>query len=265
MKIAVQENMLPRDTPQERFALAEELGFEGVEVWGSNVMERLPELKEVLSTVRIPISTICAGYRGSLLSPSYDERRLAMEDIRDRLTAASELGAVGVVVVPIFGPPKLPDLRPLFSSVEELEWKLLIEELKELGRHADDVGAYILLEPLNRYETHFVNRLEQAVRICDEVAMEHVRLMADFFHMNIEEADIAASLREASKYLMHIHLADSNRWLPGFGHTDFKPAFRVLKEIGYEHFMAMECRVPEPKEESLKKSLEYLRGIISQV
>lgn len=265
MKVAVQENLIPRVSLNDKFIMAEELGFEGVEVWGRNIEERVPQLKEALSVSKIPISTICAGYRGSLLGMEYEERRLAINDIKSRLSIAAELGAIGVIVVPIFGKPKLPNLQPLYSSVEELEKRLLLEELKELGKHADDVGAYVLLEPLNRYETHFIRTLKQAVEICEEVAIEHVKLMADFFHMNIEEADIPTSLREASKYLKHVHLADSNRWLPGFGHTDFKSAFKVLREVGYKHYMALECYVPEPKEESLKKSLEYLRGLIRSI
>jgi len=262
MKIAVQENLIPKVSFKDKLIMAEELGFDGVEIWGRNIEERVPELKEALSVSKIPISTICAGYRGSLLGLEFEERRLAIDDIKSRLSIAAELGAVGVIVVPIFGKPKLPNLQPLYSNVEELERELLIEELKELGKHADDVGAYILLEPLNRYETHFIRTLKQAIKICEEVAIDHVKIMADFFHMNIEEADIPTSLKEASKYLRHIHLADSNRWLPGFGHTDFKSAFNVLKEIGYKYYMALECYVPEPKEESLKKSLKYLKSLI---
>ena len=263
MKIAVQENLIPRTSLKDKFIMAEELGFEGVEIWGRNIEERVPQLKEALSVSKIPISTICAGYRGSLLGMDYDERKLAINDIKSRLSIAAELGAIGVIVVPIFGKPKLPNLQPLYSSVEELERDLLIRELKDLGKHADDVGAYILLEPLNRYETHFIRTLRQAIEICEEVAIEHVKIMADFFHMNIEEADIPASLKEASKYLRHIHLADSNRWLPGYGHTDFKSAFETLKEVGYKYYMALECYVPEPKEESLRKSLRYLKTLIS--
>jgi len=262
LKIAVQENLVPAEGFGEKLRVAEELGFEGVEIWGRNLEERLDVLKDAVSTSKIPISTICAGYKGDLLGVSKDERMAAVKDIKFKLTAAAELGAVGLVVVPTFGKPKLPDLYPLYKSVVELERRLLVEELKEIGRHADDVGAYVLLEPLNRYETHFLNRLEQAVEICEELGFEYVKIMADFFHMNIEEADIAESIRRAGPYIKHVHLADSNRVLPGFGHTDFKPGFQALKESGFRNFMALECRVPEPRAENLRKSLKYLRSLI---
>ncbi len=261
MKLAIQENLLKGDSLAERLALAERLGFEGVEFWGSGLRERLAEVKQALSVTKIKASTVCSGYRGDLLSASKEERALAMRDIEALLEVAAELGAVGLIVVPTFGGPKLPDLGPLYPSVWHLERELLIRELKNLARKAEETGASILIEPLNRYETHFLNRLEQAVGIVEEVGSPGVAVMADFFHMNIEEANIAESLRSALKYLKHIHLADSNRWLPGFGHLDFREPFKALREGGYRYYMAMECYVPEPKEENLAKSVKYLKGL----
>jgi len=262
VKLSVQENLLPGGPLAERLAAAERLGFDGVEFWGHDIERRLPELKQALSTVRVKASTICSGYGGDLLGASWEERRRAVEDIKVRLRAAAELGAVGVIVVPTFGGPKLPDLRPLYPSFWHLERELLVAELKELGKYAEEVGSYVLLEPLNRYETHFLNRLEQAVEIIEAVGSPGVAMMADFFHMNIEEADIAESLRRALKHLKHIHLADSNRWPPGFGHLDFREPFRVLRDGGYRYYMAIECYVPEPKEENLAKSLKFLKSLI---
>ncbi len=262
MKIAIQENLLPGKTLREKFLIAEKLGFDGIELWGRGIEKRISEIESVLSISKVPISTICSGYKGDLLGSSRSEREAAIKDIKFKLEVAAKLNAVGLIVVPTFGGPKLPDLYPLYKDVKELEYRLLVEELKDIGKHADEVGVFILLEPLNRYETHFLNRLEQAIKICKDVNMEHVKIMADFFHMNIEEASIPESLKIAKDYIRHIHLADSNRWLPGFGHTDFKSAFKVLKNSNYKYFMALECYVPEPKEESLRKSLAYLKSLL---
>ena len=262
MFISIQENLLPGKDLKERLINAKNLGFDAVEIWGHNIKERLTDIKDAKEAAGIRISTICSGYPGDLLSYDRKERELAINGIKERLTAAAELDAVGVIVVPTFGRPKLPDLYPLFKDVIELEKRLLIEELKDIGKHADDVGAYVLLEPLNRYETHFINRLEQAVAICEEVGVEHVKVMADFFHMNIEEEDICKSLRNYIDYIKHIHLADSNRLPPGCGHTDFKSAFQTLKDVGYKYFMTLECRIPEPRSEVLKKVVSFLRSLI---
>lgn len=262
MKFSVQENLLPGDSLVGKLTAAERLGFDGVEFWGYNIEKRLPELKQALSTVRVKASTICSGYGGDLLGASWEERRRALEDIKVRLRAAAELGAVGVIVVPTFGGAKLPDLRPLYPSVWHLERELLVRELRDLAQEAEETGASVLIEPLNRYETHFLNRLEQAVEIVEEVVSPGVAVMADFFHMNIEEASIPESLRRALKHLKHVHLADSNRWLPGFGHLDLREPFKVLREGGYVYYLALECHVPEPKEENLARSLKHLRSLL---
>lgn len=265
MKFSCQEGHLPGETYVEKFANAEKIGFDGVELSGREILGKVEELKEALASTKVKVSSICSGYPGDLLHSDRAMREKAIEGIKERLKVAGELGAVGLIVVPTFGGPKLPDLYPLYSDVIELERKLLVEELKILDKHAVEYGTFVLLEPLNRYETHFLNLVEDAVSIVEEVGGVNIRIMADFFHMNIEERDIAESLRKGFKHLAHIHLADSNRFAPGMGHTDFKKPFKVLKELGYKYYMAYECRVPEPKVETLKKSLEYLKGILEAI
>jgi len=262
MKLAVQENMVPGKTFLEKLRNAEKYGFEGVEVWGTNLPQRLETVKEALSTSNIKISTVCSGYGGDLLGADRKTRETAINDIKDRLKISAELGAVGVITVPTFRGPKIPDLYPWRTDVMEIEKEILIEECKILGKYADDVGAYVILEPLNRYETHFIRRLEQAVEVCEAVGKEHVKIMADFFHMNIEEADIPSSIEKAKDYIVHVHLADSNRLLPGYGHTDFKSGFTALKRIGYNRFMALECGIPGDPEIELPKCVNYLRQLI---
>ncbi|HIE14043.1 TPA: sugar phosphate isomerase/epimerase, partial [Candidatus Bathyarchaeota archaeon] len=146
--------------------------------------------------------------------------------------------------------------------VEEIEKRILVEEMKMLGKYAENIGAYIILEPLNRYETHFIRRLDQAAEVCREVKLDYVRVMADFFHMNIEEADISESLEAVADLLVHVHLADSNRILPGYGHTDFRKPFKTLKRVGYKNFMALECSIPGNPNVELPKCVKYLRSFM---
>jgi sugar phosphate isomerase/epimerase len=263
MKLAVQENLVPGETFTEKLRNIAKYGFEGVEVWGKDLPEKLPEIKLALSTSKIRLSTVCAGYPGDLLGLDKKTRQAAIEGIKEKLKICADLEGVGVIVVPTFGGPKISDLYPWRSDVKELEKQLLIEECKILGKYADNVGTDVLLEPINRYETHFINRLEQAVEICQEARREHVKIIADFFHMSIEEPDISSSLEAASKYIAHIHLADSNRLLPGYGHTDFKKPFLILKKAGYRNFMALECGVPGNPHESLTRSVVYLKDCLA--
>jgi len=259
LKLAAQENMIPGESLSDKLAKMESYGFRGIEFWGRDLPARVEEVQEALESSSISPSTICAGYSGCLLDTDRAEREKAMKDIKSLLEAGGELGVVGLITVPIFGKPRLPDLSPLRSPVD-MEKDLLTAELKELAGFADDAGCEILLEPLNRYETHLLRTLEHGMEIQQRVGAESIKIMADFFHMSIEERDIAASLRAAGDAVHHIHLADSTRLLPGHGHTDFKSGFAALKEIGYDRYMALECGIPGDPDVELPKSVEYLES-----
>jgi sugar phosphate isomerase/epimerase len=107
-------------------------------------------------------------------------------------------------------------------------------------------------------EQHLVNSLEQGVEFAER-AGSGVGIMADFFHMNIEEADIAASIRAAGRHIVHV--ADSNRLQPGKGHLDLRPGFAALKEVGYDGYLGIECRVSGPYDEALAESAALLREL----
>jgi sugar phosphate isomerase/epimerase len=260
LKLACQEGLAPGATLKDKLANLETFGYEGIEFWGGGLAGRVDEINEACEASPVKASTICAGYGGCPLDADKAQRDLAIGDTKKLLKVAGDIGAVGLIFVPIFGGPRLPDLSPYDSAVG-LEKKLLAEYVKELAPIAADSKTLLLLEPLNRYETHLLCRLEQAVEIIEMAGdPPGVALMADFFHMNIEELDMAKAIREAAKHVKHVHLADSIRWLPGYGHTDFKPGFAALKEIGFAGYMALECAVPGDPMVDLPKCAEYLKG-----
>lgn len=259
MKLAIQEGLVPGRDFAEKLANLEKLGFDGVEIGGRELWNREKELTTALASSSVKLSTICAGYRGCVLDPDPAERQLAIDDIRRILDVAGSLGAVGLIFVPIFGPPRIPDLSPYRDPVT-LEKELLVRILKRLAPHAKSAGTYILVEPLNRYETHLIRRLEDAVEICQKVNHPSVQIMADFFHMNIEEPVVAESIKKAGRWIKHIHLADSTRSQPGTGHTDFKAGFSALRSVKFNWYMALECAVTgDDRMKDLRKCVSYLR------
>jgi sugar phosphate isomerase/epimerase len=258
MKLAVQENLVPGKTIPEKLRSIEKYGYEGVEVGCGVMPQKFDELKKSLPSSKVKFSTVC-GTPNGLLGPDRKTREVAMEGTKSLLKMCADLDGVGVICAPIFGGPQISDLYPWQPDVKQLEKNILVEEFKILGKTADDLGVYLMLEPLNRYETHLVNRLEQAVEIIGEVNREHVQIMADFFHMSIEEADITSSVEAASDHIVHIHLADSNRLLPGHGHTDFEKPFQALKKAGFKYYMALECGVPGDSNVTLPECVNFLR------
>jgi sugar phosphate isomerase/epimerase len=256
MKVSIREGMIPRQALDEKLAWLESVGLDAVELHGTTLDLPPLEIEEAFATSPIAVSAIEGIPR--LISPDLPEREAAKETIRERLLLASALDAVGVLVVPQFGRvPALPDLSPL-ASAAALERDLFLAQLRELAPAANDAGVVLFLEPLNRYEAYIVNRLEQGTAIAEEVGPE-AAIMADFFHMGIEEADIAASIRDAGRHIVYAHVADSNRLQPGRGHLDFKPGFRALKEIGYDGYLGIECRVDGPYDDAIREAVELIR------
>jgi sugar phosphate isomerase/epimerase len=256
MKLALREEMSRGGTLAEKLSWLEGIGFDGIELAAASLDLPPRELVEIFADSPVRAANIAGS--AALLDPDPVERAAAKDLMRRRLDLAATLGAVGVLTVPQFGSaPRLPDLSP-YKTAAELERELFVEQLEELAPAASDAGVPIFLEPLNRYEQHLVNRLEQGVAFAERVG-EGVKIMADFFHMNIEEADIAASIRAAGQHIVHIHVADSNRLQPGKGHLDFSPGFAALNEAGYEGYLGIECGVAGPYEESLAESAVLLR------
>jgi sugar phosphate isomerase/epimerase len=256
MRLALREEMTPGETLPERLAWLERVGLEGIELTGSSLALPPAELRAIFAAS--PIGAANVDGARTLLDPDPRQREAGRELVRHRLELAGMLGSAGVLLVPQFGrAPGLPDLSPL-RTARELERELFALQLRELAPAAVAAGLPLFLEPLNRYEAHLVNRLDQGVALADEIG-PGIGVMADFFHMNIEEADIAASIRAAGRHLVYVHVADSNRLQPGRGHLAFRPGFAALKAIGYDGYLGIECRVDGPIEEALRESAIVLR------
>ncbi|MFW5868283.1 MAG: sugar phosphate isomerase/epimerase family protein [Armatimonadota bacterium] len=268
LKLSGREYLSRGDSYEEKMRYMVDAGYDAIELTGRpDILEVTDEIAQASRNTGCAVSTICSGGRGALMAAEADQREIAMEDLRNFLTAAGQIGAAGVIYAPLIAVKmnpdrytRLPDLSPLRGQ-EELEMDLLAELAGELAEHAEEHGVCVLWEPLNRYEQWWFNQLADGAALCDRVDRPGCRIMADFFHMSIEEDTIAGALEEyAADYVRHIHLADSNRATPGHGHTDFAGAFAVLDRIGWDGFMALECSTRGDATEDIKRAAEWLRA-----
>jgi len=257
MKLACQEGLVPGKSLGEKLEKLARWGYEGMEFWGGGIADRQKEIEGALRSSAVKASTICAGYRGCFLDTDPAQRQLAADDMRRLLDVAGALGALGVICVPIFGGPRVPNLAPL-ADAQKLEKDLFVAILRELAAHAEAAKAMILIESLNRYETHLLRKQEDSLAICKRVAHPNVAMMADFFHMSIEEVDIPKAIRKCGKAIRHVHLADSTRMQPGTARTDFRTGFAALREAGFKGYMALECGILGDPEEALPECARFL-------
>jgi sugar phosphate isomerase/epimerase len=263
MKLSTQDREFFGKSFEEKLIKIKEVGFEGLEIGGNVLIDRFEEIKKAVSRTEVPISSICGGYRGWIGAFEIEERQNAITDIGEILGYTAEIGAAGVIVPAAYGifSRKLPPFNPPRSKEEDRE--VLLDSLEKLDKRAKQTGSNLFLEPLNRYEDHMINRLEEAKSLIDEGGFSRVKVMADFFHMNLEEADIAKSIKESGHLIGHVHLADSNRLMPGQGHLDFEPGFKALKNIGFTQFMSIECTVTGDPLKSYIQSANFLKSLLN--
>jgi sugar phosphate isomerase/epimerase len=246
--ITVQEQHLPGDTLEQKFEVAQAWGYDGIELrskGGFDFASRLPELRRARGN-GVVMPTTCVEMSHFIGAFDPELRQDAIAQLRSQLSVMAEIGGLGVMTPASYGmfSRRLPPFEPPRSP--EDDHQILVDALGELGEHAESEGVELYLEPLNRYEDHMVNRLADAFALIDEIGGDGVRIVADTYHMNIEESDLAASLQNAAKYLGHVQASDSNRLEPGAGHIDWALFGATLRSIGYTKTVAIESRLSGP-------------------
>jgi sugar phosphate isomerase/epimerase len=150
-----------------------------------------------------------------------------------------------------------------FSDPDEAIRKMAVERINNQIIFASHFNAQVIiglirgiiynigltLEPVNRYEGNFINTLNEGIEFIKRVGAPNLGLLADTFHMNIEEVSIYDSIIQAKNYITHVHFADSNRWAPGCGHLDFRKVVETLKKINYQGYVSAEI-LPLPDSDS---------------
>ena len=260
MKLACQEQLLPGESILEKWEFAASAGFDGIELQGTDGWRgRLDDLRAARDR-GVVFSSVCVISDRFIGDFEEERRREAIVHMKHLLSGIAELGGRGAITPAAFGlaTKRLPPFE--VPRTEEEDRRVLLDALEELGEHAESVGTLVLLEPLNRYEDHMLNRVVQAVELCEAVGRPSIKVMGDLFHMNIEEDDLDEAISQADGHMAHVHLADSNRLQPGAGHTDFAGAFAALRGIGFDGFMAMECGIRGDSRDVFPEVVERLRS-----
>ncbi|TVP99296.1 MAG: sugar phosphate isomerase/epimerase [Planctomycetaceae bacterium] len=215
------------------------LGFDAIEIFppSPDAIREVP-LKQLLADHGLALAAVGTGagwvkHRLSLADPDPAVRTRAVDFVRSIIDVAAELGA-SAIIGSMQG-------RSGNGVSREASRDHLIDSLGRCARAAAEQTP-LLYEPLNRYET------DQACTLADGAALLGqlesglpVRLLADLFHMGIEETDVAAAIRAHGDSIGHVHFVDSNRRPVGCGHTDFGPIVRALREVGYQGYLSAEA------------------------
>jgi sugar phosphate isomerase/epimerase len=238
---------------------AAKLGFEGVELALKRADEINPSsLKRLLENNNLEISCISTGQvyadGGLMLThESRSEREQAMGIFKELIDVGSEFGQM----------VNIGRVRGMIGNRGKGEVEnLFIEVGRELCDYALQKNVALVLEPINRYETDFVNNISEGVRLLKKIDRPNIGLMPDLFHMNIEERNIYESITENMEFVKYIHVADSNRLAPGNGHINFETVFMHLQLSHYNGWICAEILPTPTPDIAARQAADFLLPLI---
>lgn len=239
---------------------AAELGFDAIELFPPDADAVDPDhLRNLLDDNELSLAAVGTGagwvrHKLSFTSPDESVREKAVAFAKRMMEFAAQLHAP-IIIGSMQG-------RWGDSVTKQVALRYLGNALFKLDEHAADLETTVLYEPINRYETNLINTLGEGVQLLTGIAARNVKLLADLFHMNLEEVNLAEAIRSAGPHIGHVHFADSNRSAAGKGHTDFAAIVAALRETGYEGYLSAEVFPLPDSTAAARQTIETFRRLI---
>ena len=238
---------------------AAELGFDAVEIFApspdavdvSGLHEQLEELQLEVAAVGTGAGMVVHGL--SLTDPEGERREKAKAFIREIIDFGAGFQAPAII----------GSMQGKWGGAldKAAALDLLREALNDLGAHAGERGVALIYEPLNRYETNLVNTVAEGVDLMKSLSTDHVKLLADLFHMNIEETSLPDAIRAGEGFIGHVHFVDSNRRAAGMGHMDLARVAAALGEIGYDGYASAEAFPYPDSDTAAQRTIEAFKSV----
>jgi sugar phosphate isomerase/epimerase len=247
------------DDLEESCRKAADMGFHAVEVFPPTPdMVDSAALRRLLDEYGLKLAAVGTGAgwlvrRLSLTDPNPGKRVEARRFIEAMIDFAGKLGAPAII-------GSMQGRCEGDTGVDRNAARgFLVNALDALAKHAAQHGVPLIYEPLNRYETNMANTIADGVGLIKSLKNANVVLLADLFHMNIEEANIAAALRAGGRHIGHVHFVDSNRRPAGCGHIDYRPIAETLRAINYGGYVSAEAFPYPSPDEAAQRTIAAFR------
>ena len=221
-------------------------GFDGVEIAVENPADIDPVfVKAQLERHGLVCTSVCACFPPSRdLRGTPAQQQATIVYLKQLVDIAGALGT-DIVMGPLYSATGRADAVP--AAEYRRQWKAVRAHLKTICAYAEAQGKVICLEPLNRFETDFLNTVEQGLQMIREVKSPALKLLLDTFHMNIEEKNPADAIRRAGRHVGHIHASASDRGTPGNDHVDWHGVAGALRDIRYDGAVVIESFTQDVK------------------
>jgi D-psicose/D-tagatose/L-ribulose 3-epimerase len=223
------------------------LGFDTIEICIEDPSRVTPEAVSQAAE-QAGVGVLVCGAFGPTRDVSHEDPAIREEGIAYLRTCIDIAAAVGApsVAGPMYS--AVGKTRMLDEAGRGAQWDLAVTSLRTAAGYAAERGVGLAIEPLNRFETDLINTVEQGVALCRDIGGDHVGLLLDTFHMNIEEKHIGGAIREAGAFVRHFHGCENDRGAPGSGHIEWADVFAALQDIGYDGDVVIESFTPELEE-----------------
>jgi sugar phosphate isomerase/epimerase len=259
--------MVPGSTLTEKARNLKKWGFDGMGVfveygdWNAELKKEILELK---ANTGVKPCEFCFGgpLYGHLMSDDAGLRTKSRAMYREAAEMCAEIGGAITELEYLYGPQDPLPLFDPYARMNEQQEAGFIEMYKEMCAVIRGSDAYVLVEPINRYEAPFLNNVDHCLEVLKKMNDANAGLLLDMFHLSIEEACIAAKVRDAGDYTKYVHLGDSNRLMPGYGHTDWAAITRALKDAGFTGYMSLECSLTGDAQKTLPEAAAYMQNLI---
>jgi D-psicose/D-tagatose/L-ribulose 3-epimerase len=221
-------------------------GFDSVEIAIEDASHIDPGVVRAgLEKNGLTCGSVCGAYGPDRdLRGTPEQQKTGMDYIMSLIDAAVVLGSP-VVAGPHYSAVGRADFVP--DKERKAQWKTVVKNLKKVCKYAEKKGVTLALEPLNRFETDFINTCDQALQMVKDVGSPALKVHLDTFHMNIEEKCPSEAIRKAGKLLAHFHACGSDRGTPGNDHIDWDGIAAALKKVGYDGSVVIESFTPDVK------------------
>jgi len=228
--------------------------FKSFKTWGFDSVEIAIEdkshidpafIKAELDKAGLVCGSVCGAFGPDRdLRGTPEQQQNSLDYITFLIDAAVAMGCPTVA-----GPAYSAVGRTGFVPDKEraVQWKTVVRNLKKVAKYAEKKGVVVALEPLNRFETDFINTVDQVLQLVKDVGSPALMVHLDTFHMNIEEKDSAKAILKVGKKLGHFHACGSDRGTPGSDHINWTGIAAALKKVGYNKDVVIESFTPDVK------------------
>lgn len=232
---------------KELFGKFREIGFDGVEI----SLEKKGDIdyKKTLSELKkyeLKCSSLCGlfGLDRDLRSENKEYVENSLSYLRDLTEAAVEL-ETNLITGPMYSAVGRANLES--DEAKKIQWNAVVENLGKAAKYAEKFGVDLAIEPLNRFETDFINICKDAIKLIKDIGAKNLKIHLDSFHMNVEEKNSELAILDAGELLYMFHASENDRGAPGTGQVPWKPIADALRKINYDKWIVIESFTPENK------------------